>query len=135
MIEGVRSSTAEPRAFSLGQGLLSVEVDLSLYSLKAVFRACYKFTARCYVFMSRTEESTWLAVVFLAKITPSVMPSLAGELYNELLDQQIRENLEIDMGPIRELIVAQAFAEGNLLDPLRDEGSYEDDPHGIGRRR
>jgi His-Xaa-Ser system protein HxsD len=119
----------------LGQELLSVEVDLSLYSLRTVFRACYKFTGGCYVFMSRTEEPTWLAVTLLARTTQPLIPLLAGELFNELLDQQIRENLEGEMGPIRELIVAQAFGEGNLLDPLRDEGSYEDDPHGIGRRR
>jgi His-Xaa-Ser system protein HxsD len=134
-MQGVRASTAEPKAIALGESLLAVEVDLSLYGLPAVFRACYKLTGRCYVIMARTEDPGWLTVTLLAKTSEPIAASLAGELYNEILDQQIRENLESEMGPVRELIVAQAFAEGNLLDPLRDEGNYEDDPLGIGRRR
>jgi His-Xaa-Ser system protein HxsD len=134
-MDGLRASAAEPKAFALGEALLAVEVDLSLYSLPAVFRACYKFTGRCYVILSRTEVPGWLTVTLLARTSEPIAGSLVGELYNELLDQQIRQNLEIEMGVVRELIVAQAFAEGNLLDPLRDEGSYEEDPLGIGQRR
>ena len=135
MIEGVRATTSEPEAFRLGQALLSVEVDLSLYSLRALFRACYKLTSSCYVFMSRTPDPTWLVVTLFAKTPEPVNVSLLGELHNELLDQQIRESLEAEMGPLREMIVAQAFAEGNLLDPQRDDGSYEEDPYGIGHPR
>jgi His-Xaa-Ser system protein HxsD len=134
-MERLRTSTAEPRTFALGETLLAVEVDLSLYGMQAVFRACYKLTGRCYVILSRTEEPDWLMVTLLAKTSEPIAGSLVGELYNELLDQQIRQTLETEMGAVRELIVAQAFAEGNLLDPLRDEGNYEEDPLGIGERR
>lgn len=123
-----------PRAFALGESLLALEVDLSLYSRQAVLRSCYKFTGRCYVFMAHPEEPGWLAVTFMAKTPESAPRDLVGEFYNELLDQQIREALETEMRPVREMIVAQAFAEGNLLDPLRDEGNYEEDPLGIGLR-
>jgi His-Xaa-Ser system protein HxsD len=133
-MEGVRTSTVEPQAFALGEALVTVEVDLSIYSRRSILRSCYKFTSRCYVFLSRTEDADWLVVAFLAKSQGEIPAALIGEFYNELLDQQIRENLDLEMGPVRELIVAQAFAEGNLLDPLRDEGNYEDDPLGIGKR-
>ena len=58
-----------------------------------------------------------------------------GEFCNELLDQQLRLALSREAGPIREILFAQAFAEGNLLDPQRDEGDYQSDPLGIGRCR
>jgi His-Xaa-Ser system protein HxsD len=132
MIAGVLASTAEPEAFRLGPMLLSLEVDLSVYSLRAVSRACYKLTGRCYVFLSRPLDPALLTVTLLAKTPEPIELTLAGELYNELLDQQIRESLEIEMGPVREMIVAQAFAEGNLLDSLRDDGNYQEDPLDIG---
>lgn len=133
-MDGIRTAKTEPQAVTLGRVLLAIEVDLSLYSLQAVFRACYKLTNRCYLFLSYTEDPGWLAVTLLAKEGAEVSCDLAGELYNELLDQQIRETLSLEMGPIRELIVAQAFAEGNLLDSMRDEGNYQEDPLGIGER-
>ena len=133
-MDGIRTAKTEPQAVSLGRVLLAIEIDLSLYSLQAVFRACYKFTNHCYLFLSHTEDPGWLAVTLLAKDGTQALCSLAGELYNELLDQQVREMLSREMGPIRELIVAQAFAEGNLLDSMRDEGNYQEDPLGIGER-
>jgi His-Xaa-Ser system protein HxsD len=133
-MDGIRTAKTEPHAVTLGEVLLAIEVDLSLYSLRAVFRACYKFTNHCYLFLSHTEDPAWLAVTLLAKDGTQPACKLAGELYNELLDQQIRETLSLEMGPIRELIVAQAFAEGNLLDSMRDEGNYQEDPLGLGER-
>ena len=58
---------------------------------------------------------------------------LTGDFLNELLDQALRERLEAEFGPVRELIVAQAFSEANMLDPVRDDGDYNDDPLSIGR--
>jgi His-Xaa-Ser system protein HxsD len=133
-MDGIRTAKTEPQAVAMGQVLLAIEVDLSLYSLQAVFRACYKFTNHCYLFLSHTEDPSWLAVTLLAKDGKQNSHNLAGELYNEFLDQQIREALSFEMGPIRELIVAQAFAEGNLLDSMRDEGNYQEDPLGIVER-
>lgn len=116
----------------VGNVVVAAEIDLSVYSLNAVFRACYKFTAQCYAFLARAENGAWLSVSLRAKNPEKDLSSLVGEFFNELLDQQVRENLQQEMRPIREVIVAQAFAEGNLLDPLRDEGNYEEDPLGIG---
>lgn len=134
-MSGAPESHSEPRVFPHGNSLIAAEVDLSIYTLEAVFRACYKFTSLCYLFLARTEQPNWLIVTFQAKISGESLAHLPGDFFNELIDQQIREILEAEVGPIRELIVAQAFAEGNLLDPLRDEGNYEEDYLGIGRWR
>lgn len=107
------------------------EIDLSVYTLEAVLRACYRFTDRSYVFLSRADRGSDNLVVLLRKKKASDEAPLAGEFYNELVDQQLRIRIAEETGPIRELIVAQAFAEGNLLDPRREDGDYHEDPLGI----
>jgi len=131
----IRDSQPTPVAISLGHNQAALEVDLTIYAERAVSRASYKFTDRCYLLLSRSEQPGWLKVTFGAKHEKQDLGPLLGEFCNELLDQQIRDDLSIEAGPIRDLIVAQAFAEGNLLDPQRDDGSYEDDALGIGTLR
>ena len=52
---------------------------------------------------------------------------------NELINQRIRLDIAAETKSIRELIVAQAFAEADLLDRSRSEGDYHDDPRGIAK--
>jgi len=123
-------------ALSIGDSLVAIEIDTSLYGLDAIFRASYRFTDRCYIFLARIPEApTLVAITLMAKHPTADLRPLVGEICNELIDQQIRLALSKEVGPLRELIVAQAFAEGNLLDAQRDDGDYEGDPLGIGRSR
>lgn len=120
---------------TLGQPAAVVRVDLSIYSQPAVERACYKLTDRCWIEIRRDPDSMEsLELALHPKAEEFAIRPLVGELFNELLDQQIRERLAVEAGPLRELIVAQAFAEGNLLDPWRDEGDVAEDPLGISTR-
>ena len=54
---------------------------------------------------------------------------------NELVDQQLRVQLDAEFRDVRTLIVAQAFAEGNLLDPNDERIDYRTDPREAGKRR
>lgn len=135
-MQGAREGTARPMAVCLGDSLISVEIDTSIYDLNTIFRAVYNFTDRCYIFLARVYEAPERVSVTLAAKRPIAdLRPLVGELCNELVDHQIRIALEREVGPLRELIVAQAFSEGNLLDVQRDEGDYERDPLGIGSDR
>ena len=51
------------------------------------------------------------------------------------MEPSVRERLERQFGDVRTLIVAQAFAEGNLLDAAGADEDYVEDPSGIGRPR
>src|SRR5262245_24880521 len=136
-IEGLahRSALSEGSWGSLDQRV-ALEVDTSIYGLNAVLRASYKFTDRSYVFIDRDESRPGTLIVALMLKDPKSDPTtLLGDFANELLDQQVRESLAREFGDLRTLIVAQAFSEGNLLDPERDEGDYRSDPLGIGKRR
>lgn len=121
---------------SLENGQLILKVDSTVYSKPCLFRTCYKFTDRCYVFLSRDEDNQKTIITVLSPKAESVdLNQLSGEFFNELLDQQVRDSLSKETGELRNLIVAQAFAEGNLLDESRDEGDYEADPLGISKHR
>lgn len=114
----------------------AVEIDLGIYCLDAVLRACYAFTDRCYLLLMRGEPPRDRLQVFAQAKRPELdVRVLLGEFANELLDQQLRRAVAEETGAVRELIVAQAFAEGNLLDRDRDDGDYDTDPRGAGRRR
>ncbi len=128
------------QALRLGEDL-AFDVDTSIYELDSILRAAYRLTDRCYVFLARDPQNPQRLTIYLGVKPPAGsdrtasrldVTALAGELSNELIDQQLRTVLAREAGPVRELIVAQAFAEGNLLDPERDDGDYRQDPHGIG---
>lgn len=125
-----------PEGWGALNNRVAFDVDTSIYSLDTVLRAAYKFTDRSYVFVERDEARPAVLIVVLApKDANGDLVALLGSFANELLDQQVRESLSREFGDIRTLIVAQAFSEGNLLEPQRDEGDYRSDPLGIGKRR
>ena len=128
-------ATPELPIRSTSQGTRALEIDRTIFSIEAVLRAAYKFTDRCHLFVQThdTRPDRWL-VVFRSK-TGSVGEDLLGDFANELIDQRLREHLERQFADVRTLIVAQAFAEGNLLEPSRDDADYRADPLGIGRLR
>jgi His-Xaa-Ser system protein HxsD len=111
---------------------LCVCVDTAVYSIEALFRVCYAFTDMCYLFLQPEEGSSVIKVMFAGKTADCDLPSLAGEFSNELINQKVRLQIAAETRSIRELIVAQAFAEADLLDRSLSEASYVDDPKGIG---
>jgi His-Xaa-Ser system protein HxsD len=109
---------------------LCICVDTTVYSLEALFRVCYAFTDRCYLFL-QPEESSVVKVRFAGKTLDVDLAALAGEFSNELINQMVRLQVAAETRGIRELIVAQAFAEADLIDRSLSEASYFDDPKGI----
>ncbi len=94
---------------------LTLLVEESVYTKETLFRACYWFTDRCYLFISRAAPATF-AVRVKAKPGGPALETVAGDFKNALLDQQVRQDLSRETSSLRELIVAKAFAEGNFLD-------------------
>ena len=111
---------------------LLIRIDLGIYPLEALFRVCYSFTDRCYIFLE--EESAYVIKVHFAKKTEDCeLSAVAGEFSNELINQKVRLDVARETKPIRELIVAQAFAEANLLNESGQEADYQADPRGISK--
>jgi His-Xaa-Ser system protein HxsD len=135
-MDGIIPAASEPYVLQLGCHAAAIKVDTTIYSQPALLRTCYKFTDRAYLYLSRDEHSRDCVVVSVGlKTEKGSIAELMGNLCNELVDQQIRQDLADEAGPVRAMIVAQAFSEGNLTDADRDAGDYEADPRNIGKQR
>lgn len=96
-----------------GDGCIRLTIDARLYPDDIVFRTCYLFTDRCYLFVSETGNHE-LAVEVRPKTAMSDVGSLAGDFGNELIDQKVRSDLSKETAVLRQLIVTQAFAEADF---------------------
>lgn len=94
---------------------MTITVDLAIYPLELVLRACHAFTARCYVHPRQAGEGR-LAIDFAPRDGQEPVSDLAGEFSNALLDFRLRAIVADETRVIRELLVAQAFCEADLLD-------------------
>jgi His-Xaa-Ser system protein HxsD len=102
-------------------------IDLELYPADAIFRACYKFTDRCYIRLDRSDERTVMAEL-RARDDKVDIDVLLGEFANELIDQRLRLDIARETKAVRDLIVAQAFVEAELdEEPRADLGDSSSD--------
>ena len=130
---GVVRSTGHPPFWKHDSAHVALELDAEIYSVDAVLRAAYKFSDRAMWLLDRNAGR--LVVFVVGKRRDAEVEPVLTDFVNELLDQQLRVRLEQQFGTVRDLIVAEAFSEGNLLDPDRDHGDYKTDPRGAGRGR
>ncbi len=96
---------------------LILHVDETIYHRTTVLRACYWFTDRCYLFVTRPAPG-----LLDIHITPKTdehaetLATVAGEFTNALLDYELRRQIDEETGKIRELLVAKAVAQAGTLD-------------------
>jgi len=110
-----------------------LEVDTTVYRMVAIKKAAYKFGHRCHVKVTHLTHGS--AQVWLQPKSQAVdIEQLAGEFWNELLDQELREAIWEETADIRNLLLAQAFSATSLVDPLGDKGDYASDPLDIRSR-
>ena len=110
---------------------LIICIDSAVYSRRAIFSTCYQYSDRCYLFLAQGSSDNLLNLVISRKDPDSDLNAIKGEFFNCLLDHELRAQIALETREVRTLIVAQAFAEGNLLDPNQEDGDYNDDPRGI----
>ena len=90
-------------------------VDTTVHNLDSIFRSCYVFTDRCYLFLQRRGEQE-IVVEFRSKNTEVALREVIGAFANELINQRVRSDVARETRTIREQIVAQAFAEADFGD-------------------
>ena len=93
---------------------VSLDIDLTLYDIAAVLRACYRFTDRYYLSIERKADQ--ILCLRIASKEDGDTTDAAGELSNALIDEQLRVSLAAETRTVRELIYRQAFAEADFRD-------------------
>ena len=109
---------------------MSLEFDPVVYRLSAVKKAAYKFGNRLHIRVE-IRDGGRVHANLRCKSDSDDLAYLAGEFYNEALDQELREQVADETMPIRNLLLAQAFSKTSLVDPLGDDGDWSADPKAI----
>ena len=95
------------------EGKILVSLTKAFYEKDAVFAAAHKLTDRFAILIEPIDEKT-VGVYFQSKTKDGTnkeeLYQAAQEFCNEVLDQQVRIDIEASYGPIRDMIVKQAFS-------------------------
>lgn len=87
-----------------------VFADLSIYTKEVIIAATYKFSHLYYIHIATdTENSNIARIIFEPKNENSETEKAAKQFCNELIDQQLRQNVNVQFGHIRDMIVEEAF--------------------------
>ncbi len=102
-------------------------LDLRTNRLTAVKKAAYRLADRLTVALGTptADAPDLLPVTFLFK--PRTSEATAAEaaraFYQELLDQELREQIAAETAPLRALILAHAFSKTDLIQHMTGRGS------------
>ena len=97
-------------------GIIQTTIDLRSYRLTAVQKTAYRYADRCTAILGASDQQQ-LPVTFL--FPPSTVESAAREavrqFFQELLDQELREQIGSETHAIRSLLLAHAFSKTDLI--------------------
>lgn len=89
----------------------SISVNVPLYGLEAIYKACYAFLERAYI---RLEgDPTGLITVLMSgktELSPAELDRMADEFHNELLHHALRVKVSTSNQKVREYIVTRALS-------------------------
>lgn len=92
----------------LENGQILLRVDKNIYNHEAILSSVYKFTDNCYIHVV-SLDSDYYGIYFEPKNSNIDLFSQVNNFCNELIDQQLRLNLDKSNKSIKELIIKKAF--------------------------
>lgn len=99
----------------LRDGRVEFVVDLRVYRLAAVQKTAYRLAARCTAVLGDvTESSVSVNLTFPKATTEAHALEVARLFFQELLDQELREQIAAETAPLRNLILAYAYSRTGL---------------------
>ena len=97
-------------------GTLRVALDLRVYRLSAIKKTAYRMADRCTALISSTTDSSADVVfTFRSAVDEASAKNIVRLFFQELLDQELREEVAEETGALRTLLMAQAFSRTNLI--------------------
>jgi len=87
-----------------------LEIDNTIYDVKAILKAAYKFTDKCHIHNENLSAGVIGVYFELKNDIDTSLEQIVSEFRNELIDQQIRVNIEKEYGKIRDELVRRAFS-------------------------
>lgn len=103
-----------------GESELEFTIDSALYPIETVLKSGYLFLDRVFFYAETSKDPSTIRVHIKLKDSAGDLSRLAAEFCNELVNQRVRDLVSKETATIRSLIVAQAFAETDLLETETD---------------
>jgi His-Xaa-Ser system protein HxsD len=103
-------------AFSQSEGIVEVTIDLRNYRLTAVKKTAYRLADKCTVVFGNIDgDRLPLTFSFRVTSTPSSRDEVLRLFFQDLLDQELREEVAVETAALRHLILAHAFSRTDLI--------------------
>ena len=91
-------------------------IDLKAYRLTAVKKAAYRLADRCTAELADvTAETADVTFRFKPGTSEEAEEEAVRLFFQELLDQELREQIADETTPLRTLILAHAFSKADLI--------------------
>jgi His-Xaa-Ser system protein HxsD len=105
-----------PLPFEFRDAVARAVVDVKAYRLSAVQKAAYGVADRCTVILGELANDVLpLTFLFAPGVSETIAHAVVRLFFQDLLDQELREQLAEETRPIRALILAQAFSKTDLI--------------------
>ena len=106
--------------------IIELELDSRIYSKDAIVKCLYWYTAEYKVNIELINENYSISLHSDYELDLKVINELEKKLNQDLVDYNLRDIIKKETTPIRELIIAKAFSngefdedpKGDLMDPL-----------------
>ncbi|WP_223641930.1 His-Xaa-Ser system protein HxsD [Corallococcus sp. EGB] len=110
------ASPSVEEALRFQDGRIPLTLDLRVYRLTAVQKASYRFAEHFTVLLGAPEEHRLSVTCLFRPDTrePEALDAVR-RYFQELLDQELREQIGEETRAVRALILAQAFSRTNLI--------------------
>lgn len=110
------ASGGEDAEFQFVNGAISVVIDTRLYRAVAIKKTAYRLADRCTAVIGPlTEPLVSVSLHFKAGTYEIAALETARAFYQELLDQELREQIAEETNAVRTLILAHAFSKADLI--------------------
>lgn len=109
-----------------------VTVDTSVYSLKAILKSAYAFTARAYLHL-QYQDATVIEVRMRPKRSGEDPETIVYDFLNDLIDQRLRDLIATETESARDLIMAHALSKTCILTPELETADPTTDPLRVAR--
>jgi His-Xaa-Ser system protein HxsD len=115
-IDDVKPRTNDSELLKFRDGSVRAEVDVRCYRLSAVQKVAYKLAEKCTVVLGSVDVTS-LPITFLFPPTTSETAALEviRLFFQDLLDQELREQIAEETRPLRALLLAHAFSKTDLI--------------------
>ena len=89
---------------------LAIEIDGSMFTREAILAACNCYLSDYYFDVTLKANNIYLVTICPKSQNPNIPLTIEKEFKNNLIDQQLRNDLEKEFGAARTLLVEKAFS-------------------------